>query len=161
MAVETVRTARGDRSQGMPSSAWREGIRETGRCGGEILRFAVLAAGGHDEPHGEEAFDQEAAEIGAALAKPFRFDGEARLVVTKNGSTLTGSRATLARNRRQLRAAITARLPTRKRIWRGRRGALYHAQIRWTSPMSLLMRETMSPILLLAKKRGERFCKWR
>src|SRR4029077_6669220 len=47
----------------------------------------MLAAGGDDEAHGEQAFNEETAEVGAALAKSFGFVGEAALVVAQSDDT--------------------------------------------------------------------------
>ena len=62
-------------------------IEEARIAAAKFLGFAMLAASGDDEAHGEQAFDEKAAEVGAALAKRFGFGGEATLVVAKSDDT--------------------------------------------------------------------------
>ena len=69
-----------------------------------------------------------------------------------------GSAAAVARNSRQASHTRMATLPARKSTLPNQASAV-SAATRWISPMSLLMRETMSPRRVAAKKRGDRRCR--
>ena len=66
----------------------------------------------------------------------------------------------LMRKSRELSVTMMAALPTRNTTLERTLSRL-SAETRCTSAISLLMRETTSPILVRAQKRGESDCRWR